>query len=34
VEKIIQFIDSKKTSHIRQVTHEEIEALVDIAKDQ
>lgn len=34
VEKVIQLFDSNNSSHIRQVTHEEVEALVDIAKDQ
>ena len=34
IEKIIKIFDSKNTSHIRKVNPEEIEALVDIAKDQ
>lgn len=34
VERIIKLFDSRSSSHIRQVNQEEIEALVDIAKDQ
>lgn len=34
VEKIIKIFDKSSSSHIRQVNQEEIEALVDIAKEQ
>jgi putative hemolysin len=34
VEKIIKIFDKNSSSHIRQVNQEEVEALVDIAKEQ
>jgi len=34
VEKIIKIFDKSSSSHIRQVNQEEVEALVDIAKEQ
>ncbi len=34
VEKVIKLFDPNSSSHIRQVNQEEIEALVDIAKEQ
>ena len=34
VEKIIKLCDKSSSSHIRQINQEEVEALVDIAKEQ